>query len=323
MPFLKGQDVDGYVQIDRNVRFMKSADINNSWNQTYYVDYDNGANTNSGLNSTIPFKDPRYALTVAGAYDVIYVRPRTPDTTGGDPAHITPDTAANWTVPYASHGLSIIGAGTGRGFSGAYGTSLKGYTGLTTPTLYVKAPLVNIENITWRGATACTAGVLKFSFANAGPDYSFGGTVYGNTFWKASSTMGGALVMDSAWYMSILKNHFMSCYKGIVIGASNSVPVGIHIADCTWQALTAEVSTCIESSGAVTNILIQRTAMNHVLPTAGGSNKFIVFAAASTGEWMDSQIGATATTIGTNTTLNGVGYSKIYCGINIGLATNA
>jgi len=63
--------------------------------------------------------------------------------------------------------------------------------------------------------------------------------------------------------------------------------------------------------------------MNHALPNTGSIKKFIAFAVASTGQFMNSTIGATATTAGTNTTLNGVGYSNIMCGTNIGLMTNA
>jgi hypothetical protein len=323
MPNLHGRKANGIVNVAQNVLFSGDVQFNSGWGTLYYVDPTNGADTNDGLTPSYGFKSLRYALTIAGAFDTIFVKPAVPDTDGGDPTATTPDTAANWTVPYTSHNLSIVGAGAGRGRNPGYLTMLRGYVGLTTPTLYVKAPYVNLENLGLRGAAACTDGAVKFSFSNAGPDWSFGSTVYNCTFWKAGAAYGGALVMDAAWYMEVLKSTFVSCYKGIVIGASNSVPVGLHIADCTWQALAAEVSACIESSGAVTNILIERTAMNHALPSGGGSNKYIVFSSASTGEWMDSQIGATATTIGTNTTLNGVGYSKIYCGTNIGLATNA
>lgn len=323
MPHVRGPWSGGFIEVKDPVRFMKGIDLNHSWGSTWYVDYDNGSDASAGTSPAAAFQNPATAIAAASAWDVIYIKPRDPDTSGGDPNHITPATAANWTIASTKHGLSLIGAGAGRGYTQGYQASLKGYAGLTTPTLYVKAPFVSLENLSFRGATACTAGIVKFSFTNSGADQSFGSSLYNDTFWKASSTMGGALVMDAAWYMNILNSHFLSCYKGIVIGASNSVPVGIQIADCNWQGLTTEVSTCIESSGSVTNILIQRTYMNHALPAGGGSNKFIVFAAASTGEWMDSYIGATATTVATNTTLNGVGYSHIYVGSNAGLMTTA
>lgn len=323
MPLVKGYQADGYTNINKDVRFLGALSLG-SWGNSIFVDNDNGAEGNSGRSPSNAVKNLATAISNSSAGDVIYVRPRAPGTTtGGDPTSITPATGVNWVVPYALHGLSIIGCGTGHGKSGNYMTNLAGYSAITTPTLWVKAPFVNLENLNFRRGSS-TVAAAKFSFSDAGPDYSFGNTIYNCTFWQIGSTaVNGALNLESSWHTSVLKSTFQKCYIGIYIGASNSVPVGLVIDECDFQGLAADVSADIFGYGAVTNILMKRLSMNHALPSAGAPNKFISFGAASTGEFMDSVIGATATAAATNTTLNGVGYSKIYCGTGVGLMAAA
>lgn len=312
MPILKAYETsDGFLNVPRKVRFLDAVDFTTVWGDTYFVDYDNGSDSNNGLSPAKAFKNIRYALTVAGEWDVIYVRPRDPDSTGGDPAHISPDTAANWIVPYTSHGLRIVGSGKGGHQAAAYQTSLTGYAALTTPTLWIKAPYVSLENLTIR-RNASTAGALKISSTGASSDYSFAATVYGCVLWQVASAANGAIVIDSAWYTTIEKSVLKACYNGISIAATTSVPKGVVIQDADFLGLTTDVSADISSVGAVTSILITRCNFNHALPAAGAPNKYVNIGAASTGLISNSYFGVADATIANSLTLNGITNSHLW-----------
>jgi hypothetical protein len=317
MPTLHGRKANGIVNVRQNTLFSGDVQFNSGWGTLYYVDPTNGADTNDGFSASYPFKTPRYALTIAGAFDTIFIKPAVPNSAGGDPTSITPDTAANWHVPYTSHGLSIIGCGVGHGLSGSYMTNLKGYTAvLSTPTLLVSAPYVNLENLTFRVGSTNTGGGLNIK-GDFSTNLCFGNTVYNCTFWKAPSTATtGGLCIDGAWYTSVINSHFVSCYVGLNLFASVSDPVGVNIVGCDWQGLTTEVSCDIYGNNKVINILMKDLVMNHALPAAGAPNLYVDFVAASTGMWAGGYIGATSSAVATNTTLNGVGYSGVLCGPN-------
>jgi len=84
------------------------------------------------------------------------------------------------------------------------------------------------------------------------------------------------------------------------------------IRGCDFQGLTADINCDIYSDGGVVNILITDCTFNHVLPTGGTHNLYIKFTSTSSGIFCNSFMGATATTVGTNTTLNGVTTSGVY-----------
>ncbi len=281
------------------------------WGNSWYVDYDNGKDGFSGRSPDAAVKNLQTAIDAASANDVVYVRPRTPNTTGGDPYNITPASTTNWSIPYTKHGMSIIGCGNGLGKQGNYHVGLQGSTTTTTAAFHVCAPFTVIENINWRrGGTAIAP--LKISYSDAGTDKAFGCTVYNCTFWQISSTaVNGALYLESSWHTGVYNCSFQKCSIGIYIGASNSVPVGLVIKGCDFQGLVADISADIYASGAVTNILIDDCVFNHAVPT-GGSNKYVVIGAASTGLISNCVTGAVDPTVADNMTLNSVLYSNIW-----------
>lgn len=70
----------------------------------WYVDGTNGLDSNTG-DFDNPFKTIQKAITTSGSQDTIYVRTLAPDTDASDPGQY----AENLTIPYAKHGLKIIG----------------------------------------------------------------------------------------------------------------------------------------------------------------------------------------------------------------------
>ncbi len=278
-----------------------------------FVDYDNGAEGGLGTSPKGACKYLQSAIDLASAWDVIYVRPRTPDSTGGDPARILPLSTTNNSIAYTKHGISIIGTGTGQGSAGQAQTVISaGDTTTTTPALDIKAPFTTIENIGFKPG-ASTVGHI-WSKTDASTRYAFQNTFYKCWFrdGDATHTASGALVNDAAWYDNIIGCTFSGCARGIVIGASNSTPAGIVIRACDFDAAIASVTADIYTSGAVTRILITKCNFNHVLPTGGSPNKYVSIASASTGLISDSYFGVADATIANSLTLNGIGNAHLW-----------
>ena len=300
---------DGYVYINESIRFKKSIEFFDNWRNDYYVDPTNGDDTNAGTSTFSHLKNLATALTKSIAGDVIYIRPKVPDTTGGDPTAITPATAANWSIPYAKHGVSIIGTGPGRAPAGAQMTLLQGHASVTSsPVLDIAAPYCNIENLGFKRGGSTVGQVM--SKTDASTRFAFATTFYKCWFRLGQSV--GALITDAAWYDQIIKCTFSGCSVGILIGAGNSVPVGILIDGCDFEALAADVTADIKTSGAVTRILMKNLTFNHAVPSGGSPNKYVSVAAASTGLIANCFTGAADPTVADNMTLNSILYSNIW-----------
>jgi hypothetical protein len=318
MPIVKGELINGYIQVTKPVKFAGGMiNLNtNPWGKSYFVDYENGNAVGTGLSPAASMKYLQDALDACSQEDNIYVRPYQTHAqyVGGDPASVLPESTANWSLAHNKWGVSIIGAGHGCGKAGNYATNLKGsVTVQATPTFDIRAPYVTLENLTFRRG-GNTKGAVQYSFIDPGTTYSaFGGTVYNCTFWKIGSTSTeGALYLDSAWYMDVLGSTFISCYNGVHVGFSNSTTVGLTIKDCDFQGLAAEVSTDISTAAGALNTNISRCTFNHAIPSGGSPNVYVSFGATSSGMISDCFLGNASTTIATNMTLNGVVQSGCY-----------
>jgi len=286
----------------------------------FFADFDSGT---VGGGAKDPGEACKYldtAITLAGPNDTIYVRPRAPEAGGvspyysSDPGDITPQVATtNWTIPYTHYGLSLIGTGIGVGSAGAQRTCLQGgsTSTATNPVLTLNAPFCNIENIGFKNG-ASTAALIYTKWANdsvtQGGMNSFYNVWFRNT--KSAATFKG-LHMDSGNYDNVIKCTFSSCDFGIYLSSNNNETSQLVIRDCDFMGLPAEVDCDIYSVGGAKRVLITGCNFNHSIPT-GGTNKYVSFGATSTGLFSNSYLGAAATTVGTNTTLNGILYSHIY-----------
>jgi hypothetical protein len=277
--------------------------------KVWFVDFDSGTTGAYGNDMLSPQKNLKTILDHSDfkAGDVVFIKPRDPGTS--DPAAITPATAVNWVIAEADHAVSLIG--TGVGLHG-YMTRMAGHASAATPTIDVRAPFVNLENLGLRKGSSATGGIVRFIYTDPGTTYgAFGGKITGCHIRLGSSTVPGVQI-QSAWYTAIENTIFSSCGIGIQIDASNSVPVGIRIVHCDFDAAIAEVYADIATSGAVTRILIRNCSFNHVLPTGGSPNKYINVASASTGIVADSYFGVADATIANSLTLNGIGNSHLW-----------
>jgi len=320
MPLIQGTPKDGYLEIKENIRFRKGVDFISNWGKTYFVDFENGSDYHDGRSTFKALKNLAAAISKAAASDVIYIRPRGPELGsggagpyyGGDPGDITPATAANWIIPYTKYGLSLIGCGNHKSQ-----TCLQGYAALTgSPVLDIRAPYCNIENLAIKPGGS-TTGLISQKFLDSTVYQAWANTYYKVWLRNVDAQAAYSLNMDSGTYDEVIGCIFSGHPIGIQLSASNDVPKAIVIRGCIFDVLTASVKCDIYAPGAVARILITECNFPHVLPSGGSPNKYIVFSAASTGLFSNSFIGATTTTVATNTTLNGVGYSGIE--ISLGL----
>jgi hypothetical protein len=289
-----------------------SPDFNGMWgNRVWFVDYDNGQTGNSGDRPDDAQKNLQTILDKAGEWDTIYIRPRDPDSTGGDPQAILPASTSNWDIPYTLHGLSIIGTNPGNSKASANATRLQGSATVNaTPVVYAKAPYLTFENITFRRGGSTLTG-LKIGTGST--PYSFSSTLNNCLFWKIGSTAtAGALNLNS-WHNNILNSTFEECYCGIYLDSAQSNPVGTVIKGTAFVGLGSTISADIYCSNSTLSTLIDDCRFTHTIPTGGATfgNLYINFVGASTGLFCNSFMGAADPTIATNTTLNGVLYSEI------------
>jgi len=281
------------------------------WGQTvYFVDYDNGTAGAAGTEMDAPQKNLATAISNANKHDVIYIRPRDPAETSGDPNYITPASAANWAIPTGKYGMSLIGTGVGLGMPGRWYTYLRGESTVTaSPTLDISSCFTTLENLSFhRGAS--TVGQVRSMFTDA-TRYGFGNTINNCLFRFGDAA--GAVVSNAAWYDTIQNSTFLRCRIGINIGSSNSVPTGVTIIGNDFIGLTTDIDADIFINDA-DRILIRDCYFNHAVPAhaSGSYLRYIYAATAATGLVANCFTGAVDPTVADNMTLNGILYSNIW-----------
>jgi len=291
-----------------------------------FVDFDNGTVRGGGLSPSNAYKYLDTAISDAGHNDVIYIRPRSPELGaagvgpyyGGDPGDITPQTAStNWTIAYTKYGLSLIGTGTGVGVPGAQQTNLQGDSTITsTPVLTINAPYVTVENLGFKPG-ASTTGLIKQSFTDNAVDQAFANSYYRVWFRNVDAAAGYSLKIDAGSYDNVIGCNFSGHATGILLWSINSNVNRLIVRDCDFETAPGTAKCHIQSTGAITRVLFDRLTMMGTIPTGGAPNLYISIAAASTGMFSNSFIGAAATTVATNTTLNGINYSDVSIGTGL------
>ncbi len=273
--------------------------------KVYFVDYDNGDASHNGLSPSGAMKYLQTAIDAATEWDTIYIRPRDPDSAGGDPQHHLPASTTQWSITYTKHGLSLIGTGIGVGMRQANMTRLQGASTATGSVLTNYAPYTNFENLTFKRGSSTGAGLLIEGQTSGGSGYAFNVTVNNCGFWKLSaSATKGALYIESAWHNLVANSWFEECAKGVGIGVSGSSVVGINVIGCTFNGIDTTIDADIyaTSGSTITEVLIDRCVFAHDIPAlASGNlyNKYIDFATAG-GLISNSAFGTETETIATN-----------------------
>lgn len=274
-------------------------------NQVYFVDYNNGTAGAGGKSPADAFKYLQDAIDAASAWDVIYIRPATPDTSGGDPLKHLPESTTQWSIASTKHGLSLIGTGFGAGKEKMNMTRLQGASGATGSVFTNYAPFTNFENLTFRRGSSTGAGLLIEGQTSGGSGYSFGVSVNSCLFYKISVTGAkGAVYIESAWHTTVANSFFEQCARGVGIGVSGSNVDATAVLGCTFNGIDTTIDADIYATGGstVTEILIDKCIFAHDIPAlASGAaySKYIDFATAS-GLISNCAFGTETETISTN-----------------------
>jgi hypothetical protein len=272
--------------------------------KVWFVDYDHGTTGGSGTKPDDAQINLQTIIDKASAWDTIYIRPRDPDTTGGDPASILPASTSNWDVPYTLTGLSLIGTGGIGSKASQNATRLKGSATVNaTPVLYAKAPYMTFENLAFHRGGSTLSGL---KLGTGVTPYAFSSTVNNCLFWKIGSTATAGALHINSWHNNILNSYFEECYIGINLDATHANPTGMVIRGCVFGEAAASVSRDITSTGSVLSVVIDNCVFAHAQPSAGGGNLYIYFGAASTGIISNCQLATATNTIATAMTNNGV-----------------
>jgi hypothetical protein len=246
------------------------------WGATsWFVDYDNGSDGNTGKDSTAAFKTLDKAISSCGPMDVIYIRPR--GVSGTDPQGIVPDSSSvNWALTHAKEGVAIIGAGPVIG-SGVHYTYLKGAaSGTTGPVLDIQAPAVTIENLAFHRGGVTSNGLLRLYGDGTSANNAHNSSINNCEFrWWNQATPTCAVTIIDSWYTGIYNSIFYNCKDGINVRGSNSTIKDVTIDGCKFIGLAADISADIRLSGSNSDFLVIKDCVFAHMPPSGGTNKFI------------------------------------------------
>jgi len=277
-------------------------------NDIWYVDDIAGSDSNRGTTPTTGFATVQKAVDNAGPQDTIYIRPRNV-TVGAysDHGYIT-NLVSNIATGEAVQGLNIIGTGTGRGICANVQTAIAPVAGVTTATILVESPCVNIENVLVKMVSGQTAGCIGAVDSTA---RSYGLTVnncsFKNFITADNATKIAAIMLDNNHWTTIENCFFRECYWGINFGSSGGVIEGLYVRNCEFVGAAATWESDIYM-GDVKNILIDSCRFAHALPafpTGTGLHYITMAGSAGTGIISNCNISANSTDQTDNITLAG------------------
>ena len=280
--------------------------------QVLFVDGDNGSNGNMGLAPDDAFATIQQALTVAGAWDTIYVFDKLPGTYGEDTVKYT----ENLYTLKTQTGLKIIGATAIRGRP-VRTCSIYGVSGVASPVLDVRNACLTLENLRFGVNTSTTYGV----FATDGEDsvrYAFNPIIYNCRF--AGFTNAGAAIRGVGLQgLQIYRSTFAGNYISINAVSSANTMTDVIIEGNLFSStnvapteISADIVIDLQGSGY---IAIIDNNFAHLLPT-GGTNRYISVADVREGIITGNNLGHSATlTAGTTGT-------GIVCPANVGRGMN-
>ena len=223
----------------------------NPWTTHYFVDGDNGMDSNSGLAPDAALKTIQGAFDKATYQDVIYVRPKT-YTLGTGFARYTEDVVVSLGggggngATATNANISLIGV-TQRG---AFPTDFLGvrWKFATATPLTVDAPCLHVENIGFFAEAATYAINLRCNGATRTQEGTTGFSIYG-----CAIKGDGKLYADGGNELSIIKCRFQAKYDGTtggiqLVGSSNQVPRPIiqgcdFIGGNAYNMATAPITT--------------------------------------------------------------------------------
>jgi hypothetical protein len=274
-----------------------------SFANVWYVDGDNGSDSNVGNTPTSAFAKIQTAVTAASAGDTIYIKTRKVVALATDPTNYT----ENIIIPNSKPGMKLIGVSSNETQGGL--PQIKVGTTTTSPIITLQAPGTLIANLGINGAGATGGGILLDSDGGTTKD-SFGTTIVGCHFKNcvgttATNALTGGAIMWSAnggsWQVRIVNNIFFKNVGDIVLkGTSSSVPQDVVIQGNTFQGIASAVDVHIITGGSgILGLTIDSNTFADVKPALGSATTGLyVKLTGSTGVFSNNVFSCTDTTTG-------------------------
>lgn len=272
------------------------------FSKAWYVDGDNGSDSDTGETPDRAFKTIQAAVTASSADDVIYVRALDMATTATDPSSYTENI-----VITGKDRLKIIGVSNNRTQGGLPQVKVGSTT--TSPIIDIRSQGVTIANLGINGAGATGGGILLNSDSSTYD--AFGASIIGCHFKNCVGTTatdcrtGGAIMwpaVGNSWQVRISGNVFYKNVGGVVLkGTSNSVPQDVVIENNTFQGTAATVDCYLYLAGGsgMSGVTVNNNTFASVLP-ALSSGSIVRYAdmTGCTGIFSNNFFASTDTTTG-------------------------
>jgi len=225
----------------------------------YFVDGDDGNDTNDGLSWAKAFATIGQGISTAIAGDRIFIKPKIIAVGGLDPVSY----AETLIIPATKPGLQLIGIQNGLA-QGAQPQIKKGSG--STAQLTIRAPGCLIRGLTINGIGATGGGILLDDDAVTKTAF---GTIIEDCFLKncqgtGAAATGGAIQIGAtggAWQLRISRCRFFKNLAGIMsLAAAVVQPKDIVIEDCEFGSdVNTEIDADIYFKGVgVTGLLVNR-----------------------------------------------------------------
>lgn len=237
------------------------------WNsKVWFVDGDSGSNGAYGRDASKPLETIGKAISLASAYDTIYVKPLEPATDASDPG--TYDEVL--TIPYAKHHLSIIGA-VNQNHDLFYGPKLKQSTATAVPVVDVLAPRFVLENFTVHRRGTNTAGVFLEGETGYATNAGSVSSHIVNCMMRYGTAALPGVFMEWGYHSSVYGCSFWASDTGVYITGQSVPQRGMSVINCRFMANngTVNIGPEIRLLGASTEVLIKNCDFGDV--PSGGS----------------------------------------------------
>lgn len=274
------------------------------WTNFWYVDADNGSDSNVGNSPSTAFATILAAVNASAAGGTVAIKARKTTALSTDPNNYT----ENVVIPNGTSELTLFGYGTGRVQNGLPQVKVGSVT--SSPIINVKAPGCGIFNLGINGAGATGGGILLTD--DGGTSAVACGTTIANSHFKnckgstaTDSRTGGAIMWTAnggAWQTLISGNNFYKNVGDVVLkGTSVSVPQDVVIENNTFQGTAATVDCHLYLAGGsgMATVTVNNNTFADVLPAlSSGSVVRYVDMTGCTGIFSNNYVAGSYTTSG-------------------------
>ena len=280
--------------------------LTNSFQRQWYVDGDNGSDSNTGQSPNTAVATIQHAVTLAAVANSadnhgarIWVKGKSMAATATDP------TSYAETVIIPADGgdfLEIVGVNGENRTQGGLPQIKKGSG--TAALITVRAPGVGIYNLGINGSGSTGGGIL-FDDDSGTSKTAFGFTV-ANCHLKnctpstaLDSSTGGAIFVKNAWQGRIAGNRFYKNVGGVTMTSPYSDVNDIIIEDNMFNGPASVVDTYIYYNGAGTGISVRGNTFASAIPSLSSAvNARYVLLTGAIGIFSDNYVAGSYTTTG-------------------------